>query len=187
MLPCHDRFGPPWRLSSIYPSRESEAAGSVPCLRRSRLRLASRSAVPGHGCLGSKSWRASQFLHPVMMVLNPQKQKKPTWWNTLRYSTTPAYSLTSPPAVPGCSSPSCPTTSLVKPRACAMQLFRSHHNTPLSGEYNRAFTYIPPIWFFSWVTLENLMVHVPSTNENFRIIMLPADGRYKNSGRNRSC
>ena len=29
-------------------------------------------------------------------------KKKPTWWNTLRHSTTSAYSSTSPPVRPGC-------------------------------------------------------------------------------------
>ena len=41
--------------------------------------------------------------------LGPKKQKKPTWQNTRRYSTTSAYSLTSPSALPGCSSSSHPT------------------------------------------------------------------------------
>src|SRR5207237_3555619 len=45
-------------------------------------------------------------------TVSPQSKKKPTWWNTLRYSTTSAYSLTSPPARPGCSSSSHPTTSI---------------------------------------------------------------------------
>ena len=37
---------------------------------------------------------------------------KPTWRNTRRYSTTSAYSLTNPPARPGCSLFSHPTFSL---------------------------------------------------------------------------
>src|SRR5258708_5916995 len=41
----------------------------------------------------------------------PPKEKKPTWWNTLRYSTTSAYSLTDPPVRPGYPSSSHPTTS----------------------------------------------------------------------------
>jgi hypothetical protein len=44
-------------------------------------------------------------------VLCRRKQKKPTWWNTRRYSTTSAYSSTSPPARPGCPLASHPTTS----------------------------------------------------------------------------
>ncbi len=36
-------------------------------------------------------------------VLHGQKRKKPTWRNTRRYSTTSAYSLTSPSAPPSCS------------------------------------------------------------------------------------
>ena len=39
-----------------------------------------------------------------------QEQKKPTWRNTQRRSTTSAYSSTNPPAEPGCSSSSHPTT-----------------------------------------------------------------------------
>ena len=40
-----------------------------------------------------------------------EKQKKPTWRNTRRYSTTSAYSSTSRPARPGCSLYSHPKTS----------------------------------------------------------------------------
>ena len=40
---------------------------------------------------------------------SPQKQKKPTRWNALRHSTASAYSATSLPAPPGCSSLSRPT------------------------------------------------------------------------------
>ena len=40
------------------------------------------------------------------------EQKKPTWRNTRRYSTTSAYSSTSPPARPGCSLSSHPTIAL---------------------------------------------------------------------------
>ena len=39
-----------------------------------------------------------------------QGTKKPTWWNTLRYSTTSAYSATSLPERPGCPSSSHPTS-----------------------------------------------------------------------------
>jgi hypothetical protein len=39
-------------------------------------------------------------------------QKKPTWRNTLKYSSTSAYSLTSPLAQPACSLPSHPATSI---------------------------------------------------------------------------
>ena len=45
-------------------------------------------------------------------VESKTQRKKPTWWNTHRYSTTSAYSLTSPPVGPGCSSSSLPTTSI---------------------------------------------------------------------------
>src|SRR5271157_5017724 len=38
--------------------------------------------------------------------------KKPAWRNTQRYSTTSAYSSTSPPAKPGCPLPGHPTTSI---------------------------------------------------------------------------
>jgi hypothetical protein len=50
---------------------------------------------------------------PLVVAAVPQhrKQKKPTWQNTLRYSPTSAYSLTSPPARPGCPLSSHPTTS----------------------------------------------------------------------------
>jgi hypothetical protein len=41
-----------------------------------------------------------------------QEQKKPTWQNTRRHSTTSAYSSTRPPAGPGCSLSSHPTISL---------------------------------------------------------------------------
>ena len=41
----------------------------------------------------------------------PDKQKKPTWSSTRRYTITPAYSLASHPAQPGCPLFSHPTTS----------------------------------------------------------------------------
>ena len=40
------------------------------------------------------------------------QEKKPTWPNTLGYSTTSAYSSTSPPAKPGCPSSSRPTSRI---------------------------------------------------------------------------
>jgi hypothetical protein len=43
-----------------------------------------------------------------VIVFGPRK-KKPAWWNTLRYSTTPAYSSTGPPAKPECPLSSRPT------------------------------------------------------------------------------
>src|SRR5207247_10663527 len=43
---------------------------------------------------------------------NESKKKKPTWSNTLRYSTTSAYSSTGPPARPSCPSPRHPTYSI---------------------------------------------------------------------------
>ena len=44
------------------------------------------------------------------LCTSTSKIKKPTWWNTQRYSATPAYSSTSPPAKPGCPLSSHPTT-----------------------------------------------------------------------------
>ncbi len=41
------------------------------------------------------------------------RQKKPTWPNTRRHSTTSAYSSTGLPARPGCPSPSHPTSKLI--------------------------------------------------------------------------
>src|SRR5258707_8726145 len=48
-------------------------------------------------------------LHPLTrpgslewtLVLPPPKAKKPTWWNTRRHSTTPAYSSNRPPGTAG--------------------------------------------------------------------------------------
>jgi hypothetical protein len=37
------------------------------------------------------------FAHLSRYVPRHDKRKKPTWWNTPRYSTTSAYSSTSPP------------------------------------------------------------------------------------------
>ena len=64
---------------------------------------------------------------PVAVAAIPQhrKQKKPTWQNTLRYSTTSAYSSTSPPAPPSCSLASHPTTAnqlLAKPHSSSPRL-----------------------------------------------------------------
>jgi hypothetical protein len=47
----------------------------------------------------------------AVVTLAPRETKKPTWQNTLRHSTTPAYSTTSLPAMLGCSSSSHPTKS----------------------------------------------------------------------------
>ena len=68
-----------------------------------------------------------------------QEQKKPTWRNTLRYSTTSAYSLTNPPEVPGCPSPSHPTTALEKPRSSIAQVFHCCKHTALRGICNWTF------------------------------------------------
>ena len=70
-------------------------------------------------------------------TLSPVQRKKPTWENTLRYSTMSAYSSTNPPARPGCSSSSHPTTSLAKPRSIAPRLFHRHNPKPLSRKGNR--------------------------------------------------
>jgi hypothetical protein len=47
----------------------------------------------------------------ITRIPRRKKRKKPTWRNTLGYSTTSAYSPTSSPARPGCPSFSHPTTS----------------------------------------------------------------------------
>ena len=61
----------------------------------------------------------------------PQKTKKPTWRNTRRYSATSAYSSTSPPAQPGCSPYSHPTTSL----ASCDQVHRNSSSTFIVRRY----------------------------------------------------
>ena len=48
------------------------------------------------------------------MVLCHRKQKKPTWQNTRRHSTTSAYSSTNPSAKPSCSSFSHPTSVSIR-------------------------------------------------------------------------
>ena len=58
--------------------------------------------------------RRRGFVHrfrPDERELSYRGQKKPAWQNTLRYSTTPAYSLSGPPADPVCPISSFPTTS----------------------------------------------------------------------------
>ena len=47
----------------------------------------------------------------VSVIIFGPRKKKPAWWNTLRYSTTPAYSSTGPPAKPECPLSSRPTKS----------------------------------------------------------------------------
>src|SRR5437870_7822660 len=59
-----------------------------------------------------------------------REQKKPTWWNAERHSTTSAYWLTGLPAPPGCPSSSHPTFKLLP----AWSLF-SDFLTPLSSFY----------------------------------------------------
>src|ERR1700731_3232390 len=51
-----------------------------------------------------------QYQHVKTSMLAERHKKKPTWSNTFRHSTTSAYSATSRPARPGCSSSSLPTT-----------------------------------------------------------------------------
>ena len=87
--------------------------------RRSRPFFASCSSALASVSwfMGSPCWCCST--RTLALVLT-RKRKKPTWQNTLRYSTTPAYLLTSLPAMLGCSSSSHPTTiSIVqKYRSC---------------------------------------------------------------------
>src|SRR5688500_2942135 len=70
-----------------------------------------------------------------------EKQKKPTWRNTRRYSATSAYSSTSRPARPGCSLYSQPKTSSLSLRAArgsftraAIPVFFYYHGTALTAE-----------------------------------------------------
>ena len=67
-----------------------------------------RERHPYHG------QNTSHRLRPFMLG----KRKKPTWRNTRRYSTTSAYSLTSPSAGPGRSLSSHPTNSLESRGQC---------------------------------------------------------------------
>ena len=65
---------------------------------------------------------------PNLQIVYPstsRKTKKADVAEHPRCSTTSAYSSTSPPARPGCSSSSHPTTSLAKPRSSAPRLFHT--------------------------------------------------------------
>lgn len=71
------------------------------------------------------------------------KQKKPTWRNTRRFSTTSAYLLMSLPDKPGCSSNSHPNTSLPSRFAArgsltraAMRTFYHCYGRPFSADHN---------------------------------------------------
>jgi hypothetical protein len=94
-------------------------------------------------------------------VPHRQEQKKPTWQNTRRYSTTSAYSSTSPPAGPGCYSPSHPTTSATKPRPTAPRPSHRYHCTPPIREHNSTFPFLPNLVSLSPASLEDLMAYVP--------------------------
>ena len=73
----------------------------------------------------------------TLRVMPDAQTKRPTWRNTHRYSTTSAYSLTSPPEWSGCSPSSHPTTSLAKPHSLTLRLsHRSNHTRP-GGKGNR--------------------------------------------------
>ena len=63
----------------------------------------------GLGCFGTLG---SPILRRKPGFAGNQEQKKPTWRDTRRYSTTSAYSSTSPPVGLGCSLSSHPTTLL---------------------------------------------------------------------------
>src|SRR5688572_7841310 len=76
-------------------------------------------------------------------------KKKPTRWNTRRYSTTSAYSSTSLPAWPGCSSSSRPTTWFLK------SLWGSERETPVNSTPSPSARAVSPssaasVW--SWST-----------------------------------
>jgi hypothetical protein len=64
-----------------------------------------------------------------------RKQKKPTWCNTRRRSATSAYSSTNPPAGPGCSSASHPTTIYYKAREARVQI----ETRPLESAFSFSF------------------------------------------------
>ena len=73
------------------------------------LSSAEVSLRTGGGWGRSRSCRQAPRGPPALLA---SQEKKPTWWNTRRYSTTSAYSSTSPPTQPGCPSSSRPTTSI---------------------------------------------------------------------------
>ena len=87
----------------------------------------------------------------VAAIRQYRKRKEPTWRNTLKCSTTSAYSLTSLPAQPGCFSPSHPTTSLTKPRSSGPRLFQRHNPMPLSVKNNGSI-------FFRWTSSKFLLL-----------------------------
>ena len=84
-------------------------------------------------------------LRGVFISVAPSEErakKKPTWRNTRRCSTTSAYSSTSPPAEPGCSLSSHPTTSTQPLRRAAFKftaatLRRHQYYTASNGERKR--------------------------------------------------
>ena len=78
-----------------------------------------------------------------------KNEKKPTWRNTRKCSTTSAYSSTSLPARPSCSLSSHPTTSLAKPRSCVPRLVHGSNHRPLSGKCKRNHSF--HIWHHCWL------------------------------------
>jgi hypothetical protein len=85
----------------------SSAQKSIPTQRRQHTR---ERGPKGDGRLYGFLSEISMF-RPGKCLFRP-RTKKPTWRNTRRYSTTSAYSLTSPPKPPGCSLSSHPMKSI---------------------------------------------------------------------------
>ena len=99
---------------SLHDRRRTTSRPDITLTRNLRGRRRSR-------CISASlaAWsldRAFGFLLPAAIVSHYRKRKKPTWRNTLRRSTTSAYSSTIPPASPSCSSSSHPTAIHCKAR-----------------------------------------------------------------------
>jgi hypothetical protein len=77
-----------------------------------------------------------------------QEQKKPTWRNTPRRSTTSAYSSTSPPVQPGCSPSSHPTTIFAEPQSIATRFWHCYNGRPPSEKRNREL-FLPAVFLQS--------------------------------------
>ena len=105
---------------------------------------AARMPMPGYETRKRRQRRSSRArLGPSRFA---SETKKPTWRNTRRYSTTSAYSTTSPPARPGCSPSSHPTTSLESREQVRCDPPNALNCTPLMGECNRTASFRRNYW-----------------------------------------
>ena len=92
-----------WRQGRVERARQRVITGPGSPIGARGPFVAARKRAPLRRSVAMVEWDSSiGFYLGGCHRRAPLKVRKPAWWNTRRYSTTPAYSLTSPPARPGC-------------------------------------------------------------------------------------